>query len=250
MNGYMADVAIFTRALTQNELYQIYNGFTSPNNLKDKKRLENNTINTPYEVGELLSPLDIYGCKLWIDIPGLTNVSGGAQLSSIPDFSGSGNTLTQRSAGQNPYYYQAIKNNLPVMRGTISASTTWDIPWTYATPNTIFYIAKRGASGRILSGKSNNFLLGWWSSYRRQLYAEGWVGANSDYAEDNNYHVYTAIINSNTTPSGYSTLYEDGSVVKFASTGLTAPSGLTIGYNGTSEFSDHDIGEIIGFNRV
>jgi len=189
-------------------------------------------------------PTDIAGCKLWLDVSQITGLSNGDDISSMTDLSGNSNNLAQRTVSQNPHYTTNAINSLPVMRGTAAASSTWDVPWTYSSPCTFFYVGRKnsGTAGRILSGKNNNWLMGHWSSYENQYYAVGWVGANSDVAHTTNVHVWSAI----TSTTSY--LWKNGTLVKSGTGGTTAPSGLTIGYNGTSEFTDHDVGEIIGYN--
>lgn len=244
LTGYMTDVAIFSRALTEAEVRQICFGFKEQNNLQDYKRLENNEVNPEIEEGELMSPLDIASCKLWIDISKLPTAADGTAIASAPDLSGNGNNLAQISAGQNPKYYSNVLNGLATMRGTAAASTTFSIPFTYTSPTSIFYIARKTSTGgRVLAGRTNNWLMGYWSNYKQQAYYEGWIDANSDVANETAFHVWTGI--SNTT----SYLMEDGKVVKYGTGGTTSPAGLTIGFTGTSEFSDFDIGEIIGYNR-
>lgn len=244
ITGYMVDVAIFSRALTETEIRQICFGFKEKNNLQDYKRLENNEVNPEVEEGGLISPTDISDCKVWIDISKINYLTDGAAIASAPDLSGNGNNLAQISAGQNPIYKTNVLNGLATMRGTAAASTTFLVPWAYAAPASIFYVGRKTSTGgRVLSGRTNNWLMGYWSNYKQQAYYEGWIDANSDVANETAFHVWTGICNST------SYLMEDGKVVKYGTGGVTAPAGMTIGYTGTSEFSDFDIGEIIGYNR-
>jgi len=115
----------------------------------------------------------------------------------------------------------------------------------YRTPqSSIFYIARKTSTGgRVLSGRTNNWLMGYWSNYKQQAYYEGWIDTNSDVANETAFHVWTGI----TDTTSY--LMEDGRIVKYGTGGTTPPFGICIGYLGTSEFSDFDIGEIIAYNR-
>lgn len=245
ITGYMADVAIFSRALTEVEVRQICFGFKEQNNLKNYKRLENNEVNPEIEDSELILPTDISGCKTWIDISKLTSLSDGSAISYAPDLSGNGNNLTQISAGQNPIYKTNVLNGLATMRGTVAASTTFLVPWTYSSPVSIFYIGRQTSSnGRVLSGRNNNWLMGYHGGYKDRAYYEGWLDeAVNRKITDNNWYVWTGICNTT------SYLMENGKVVKYGTSGTTSPAGMCIGYTGVSEFSDFDIGEIIGYNR-
>jgi len=245
ITGYMVDVAVFSRALTEAEIRQICFGFKELNNLQDYKRLENNEVNPEIEECELISPTDISGCKVWIDISKINYLVDGNAISSAPDLSGNGNNLAQITAPQNPIYKTNVLNGLATMRGTIAATTTFLIPWTYLSPSSIFYIARQTSSnGRLLSGRTNNWLMGYHGGYKDRAYYEGWIDeAVNRQTTNSNWYVWTGICNT----SSY--LMENGKVVKYGTTGVTAPAGMCIGYLGASEFSDFDIGEIIGYNR-
>lgn len=244
-HGYITDVSVFNRVLTDFEIYKLRFGFKEQNNLKNYKRLENNEVNPEIEDSELILPTDISGCKTWIDISKLTSLSDGSAISYAPDLSGNGNNLTQISAGQNPIYKTNVLNGLATMRGTVAASTTFLVPWTYSSPVSIFYIGRQTSSnGRVLSGRNNNWLMGYHGGYKDRAYYEGWLDeAVNRKITDNNWYVWTGICNTT------SYLMENGKVVKYGTSGTTSPAGMCIGYTGVSEFSDFDIGEIIGYNR-
>jgi len=132
-------------------------------------------------------------------------------------------------------------NNLPHKKpkGKKGMAMVKKLGHTYKTG----MFSKIAASAKA-AGKTNNWLMGVWGGYENQLYCEGWVGANSDVAGTTNPYVWSAVVNST------SSLWKNGTLVKTGTGGVTAPAGLTIGYQGTSEFSDGDIGEIIAYNRA
>ena len=218
----------------------------SVKNTDEKKQMKRTRIaNTGVSAPSTFLPTSISSCRLWIDISRLT-LNEGDDVSSVADLSGYNNNLAQRTASQNPHFIKDGINGLPVMRGTAAASTTWDIPWAYAAPNTLFFVAKKTgiSNGRGISGKTNNWLMGFWNMYESQLYCEGWVGANSDIYVTVQPIVWSAVV----TSTSY--LWRNGILVKSSTGGVTAPAGLTLGYLGTNEFTDMDIGEIIGYNAV
>lgn len=216
------------------------------NYLKRYKRTRNignltGQVDTPVSVW---TPRDVSGCRLWLDVSQISGLNNGDDISSMSDLSGYGNNLSYVSTAQNPHYTTNAQNGLPVMRHTAAASSTWYVPWPYPAPCTLFYVGKMGTTkSRLLAAKFNNWLMGYWGGYENQAYFNGWVGANSDVAATTNTYVWSAIVNST------SYLWRNGTLVKSGTGGVTAPAGLCIGYAGTSEFSDGDIGEIIGYNR-
>ena len=243
--GWLCDLAVFSRALSATEISDYYSGNMTqmaPGGLKQYKRLENNTQAKELDSAMPASPLNIGGCKVWIDVSQLTGKNDGDAISAMTDLSGTGNNLAQRTSGQNPVYKTNILNGLPVMRHTIAASTTWDIPWAYAAPNTLFFVGKKTAAtaGRGISGKTTNFLMGYWDAYENQLYSDGYIGylGGTSPLRTTYPYVWSAILNTN------SGLWTDGVATKAGPNG-SVPGGLTIGYLGTSEFSDLDIGEIM-----
>lgn len=249
--GIIDELSIWNRVLSSDEKEHLYNygkgRFYDFNETTRTSRRKSDL--TPVNKSKInyFTPLSISGCKLWIDVSQAPVVADGTSISSLTDLSGTGNNLSQISASQNPKYYSNVLNGLPVIRHSASAQSTWSIPWTYAAPNTFFYVAKLGTTkARLLSGRSNNWLLGVWGGYKNQMYCEGWVGANSDSVADTNLHLWFGIVGS----GGYSYLWDGSNLVKSGTGGVTAPNGLCIGYQGTSEFSDGDIGEILGFNRA
>ena len=127
-----------------------------------------------------------------------------------------------------------------------------DVP----TPNltsanyTVMGIARYvSTSGRIFSGRSNNWLMGWWAGYTENYYAEGWVtGPTYTAYGDLNWKVITAT--GNVFVDTYS-LYVNGTNTATSSGGSQGPNGLSLGaHNLAYEFSNSYISVLLVYNRV
>ena len=106
-----------------------------------------------------------------------------------------------------------------------------------------------GTNRRILSGTSNNWLLGAWNGYIETYYANGWVNTylGSPLA-DSEWKFYTATVN---TASDNYKLYVNGVLKYDNNAGSQGPYGLSIntGYAG-NESSDCSVSFISAYNRV
>ena len=111
------------------------------------------------------------------------------------------------------------------------------------------------ASGRIISGKNNNWLLGQWSSYMRQYYPLGWVtGAGASPAagtiDDLNTHIWCGTGNI----SGNAYRFRDDNVEYTTNTtsGTAGPNGFSLGRyaTGNNEYAIGTITLLLVYNRV
>ena len=140
--------------------------------------------------------------------------------------------------------------------------TTIDIPLASlaSTDFTVIGVTQRtnAASGRLISGKSNNWLLGQWDIYMRQYFAQGWVtgyGAGSSATTDDlETHIWcgTGDISADTYK------FRDDNVEYTTNTtaGSQGPNGFLLGnyYAGNSgngsEFGIGTITVLLVYNRV
>jgi len=104
--------------------------------------------------------------------------------------------------------------------------------------------------GRVFSGRSNNWLMGHWSSTTRNYYAEGWVSSVQNGESDTNWRVYAATGNY----SGDSwAQYVNGQLDSGPnSNGSQGPNGFSIGRfgPGNSEYSNSQVSFLLCYNRV
>lgn len=98
------------------------------------------------------SPLDIAGCKMWLNAANL-GLSDGNLVASWTDDSGNSNTATG-SGSNSPIYKTGIVNGKPVVRfnGTTNLMTT---PYTQPSTHTIFVVYKRTAFSPIGGGNGS-----------------------------------------------------------------------------------------------
>jgi hypothetical protein len=107
--------------------------------------------------------------------------------------------------------------------------------------------------GRIVSSRSNNWLMGHWGSSTENYYAEGWVagsGTGGPTPNDTNWRIIAAT--GNIATDNY-ILYVNGVPVstQSATAGSQGPNGFQInGYSGLNELSDSEFGFVMAYNRV
>lgn len=104
--------------------------------------------------------------------------------------------------------------------------------------------------GRIISGLSNNWLLGHWSNSVANYYSAGWVSSVGAGGTDTTWRIYTGLGNPG---SGVYSMYINNALNVSNSGGTAGPNGLCIGGygpGGPSEFSNAQVSFILGYNRV
>lgn len=105
-----------------------------------------------------------------------------------------------------------------------------------------------GASkGRIISSINNNWLLGHWSGYTDNHYAEGWVRyVVTD--TSSNWFIYAGTGNSSGDNWKF---YINGTKTADNNAGSQGPNGIQIGgYAGANEQTDGQCGFVLAYNRV
>jgi hypothetical protein len=190
-------------------------------------------------------PIPTNGLQMWLD-PTTYTTSGSVWLSSYGNGTGSF-TGSYTYSGSNFFNYpQATKLNFSTTSGSLDYSTT---------QNTIFVVGRASGSGapgtvgRILNGKSNNWLMGTYSAggtnYMR-AYDPGGAGGFFDTSFDNAWRVHTGIWQ-NTASASY---YVNGAfVTTLTNTGRVGPNGICINDIG-GENGQGDLGDVILYNRV
>lgn len=169
-------------------------------------------------------------------------------------YSGSGTTI--RDASGNGYTgtltngptYSSVNGGVFVLDGV---NDFIDIPINLSTTNYTIIGAARyvAVGGRTFSAKNNNWLMGHWSVSTQNYYAEGWVSGVEAGASDTNWRIYAAT--GNISSDSYN-LYVNGVLTAGPnSNGANGPNGFAIGsYQGTSEFSNSQIGCLLVYNTV
>ena len=134
-----------------------------------------------------------------------------------------------------------------------------DVPITSlaSTNFTVIGVTQRtaAAAGRLISGRLNNWLLGQWSSYMRQYYAEGWVtGSGASPSTPTTDNLQTHIWCGTGDISGNAYRFRDDNVEYTTTTtsGTQGPNGFSLGYYapGNSEYGTGTVTVLLVYNRV
>ena len=187
----------------------------------------------------------IIGAVAHLDVGALTATAGNA-VTSAPAVSGYP-AWTAQNGG--PIYRTGGQGGQPYLEHSSSGTgLRWSGNLTLGD-STIFIVAnQRGtANYRILSSISNNWLLGWHGGFEDRHYAEGWVFEPPGTTATTNVRIYAA-----RRFGAYSTFWRGTNQLAHSNTtGTAGPEGLTTnGYQGTSEFSDSNVYEVIVYSRA
>jgi hypothetical protein len=107
--------------------------------------------------------------------------------------------------------------------------------------------------GRIFTSRGGNWLLGHWTNYVRNYYANGNIRLAPDFGDpadagNTNWYISSAVENYS---SDVWTSYSNGSQVITSSNGTQGPDGFAFGaWQGNTEFSTADISFFMVYNRL
>jgi hypothetical protein len=105
------------------------------------------------------------------------------------------------------------------------------------------------SNGRMLAGKSNNWLLGNFSNSTLNYYAEGAIYGIPGGPNDTNWRIYTGTGNLGTDRWDF--YLNDTTVIADSIEGVAGPNGLRIGVaNNNTEYSDGQVCFVMVYNRV
>jgi hypothetical protein len=106
------------------------------------------------------------------------------------------------------------------------------------------------AAGRLISGKSNNWLLGQWNVYKRQYYSEGWVTGPYNTTDDLNTHIWCGT--GEVLDDQYRFREDNVEYIGNTAGGSAGPNGFLLGryYNSESEYGTGTITLLLVYNRV
>lgn len=121
-----------------------------------------------------------------------------------------------------------------------------------STNYTVFAAARYTGStrGRIVSGRSNNWLLGHWSDTTENYFASGWVSSVDNGATDTNWRIYHGM--GHISNDQYSHYVNNTQITNNSTGGSQGPDGFTLGKYGpgNSEPTQGEIAFLIVYNRV
>ena len=105
-----------------------------------------------------------------------------------------------------------------------------------------------GSNGRLISARSNNFLLGHHGTGSRKYYSEGWV-ASSYSDSSNDVHIYCGT--GDISGDVYSFREDNVNYTQTASGGSQGPNGFALGsFQNGSEYGTGTITVLLVYNRV
>jgi hypothetical protein len=170
-------------------------------------------------------------------------------------YAGSGSTWYDLSKnGRNGTIYNAVwssSNGGIFTMNTTQYITTTNTDFRAGTYTII--VATRltgGANYRIVTGASNNYLLGTWSGYTDEYFSEGWVSPDYNVPADNNWRIHVGTVD--TGADNYK-LYSNG-ILKFSNNGGSqGPYGINVNtgyYAYSTEKSNCAISFLMAYNRV
>ena len=174
-----------------------------------------------------------------------TDYVDGVPLSTWYDLSGNGNNATIVGNIRHNASTQSL-----IFPGTDGSYINVPSP-NLATSNFTIMTASRYTtvtSGRIVSGYTNNWLLGHHSSTSEEYFSEGWIRDSA--VADTSWRIYAGT--GNISADQYS-LYINGSLIVSNSTqGSAGPNGFGLGRfaPGNSEYAEGEIGFLLAYNRV
>lgn len=185
-----------------------------------------------------------------------SNITGVADLGNIanwPDASGAGRTLTI-GAG-NPKYVANARNGHPGVRFTPSDYLQYTAV-NVGRPNTIFIVARAtgGTNARFFGGRSNNWLMGWYSGTINSFYYNSWIIQQPSSVTDAVYHMITSWQQNENISGTKIGLWGEGFplvlTVAAQHTVYEAPTGIQVNGSFGTEFSHCEFVEIIIYNQV
>ena len=164
----------------------------------------------------------------------INDLSGNGNNGTIfGDFTFNGNTKVLHSNGVAGSYIDIPSPNLTSSNFTVMSATRY---------------AGASPRGRIISGRSNNWLMGHWSGNANKYYAAGWV---STYTQaDEEWRIYCGT--GNISLDQYSFWSNKNKLVTNSSGGSAGPNGFSIGRYGpgNSQYSNCDVSFLLAYNRI
>ena len=166
------------------------------------------------------------------------------------DLSGNGNNGS--FVGSATTHSFGINNGVMIFNKTTGSYI--DIDLNLSTSNHTVIGASRYVSvgGRIISGKSNNWLLGHWDRSTQKYYSNSWVSNNNgtEFNGDLSWGIYTALGSYSTDQ--WSFYVNDTLKVSNSASGANGPNGFSLGRwaMGNSEYSNSYLGFLMAYNRV
>lgn len=166
----------------------------------------------------------------------INDLSGNGNNGTIfGDFTFNGNTKVLHSNGVTGSYIDIPSPNLTSSNFTVISATRY---------------AGASPRGRIVSGRSNNWLMGHWGSQAEKYHPVGWVTSSSGGPNDELWRIHSGT--GNISLNQYSFFSNKDKLVTNSSGGSQGPNGFSIGRYGpgNSEYSNCDVSFLLAYNRI
>lgn len=249
--GYLSDIRMYTKVLTQTDVDNLYKRKAS---IDRNGNLRIKNINS-------FCPTDIYGCSLWIDSTKLKyneELKDGDTIQYWYNLANNDYNFKQDTLGRRPIFKENINNGYALFDAVQFIESNSNCMYTdIGSYNscTIFIVGKPTSAycNRLLSGTSNqNWLLGWHSTYKNRMYnTSGWVHSPTTS------HEYTTEIYSCVSSIGnYTKFYNETTLLSNNTTYTNSFTDiLCLGSyggkeTGGAEFANAYIFEVIFYNRI
>jgi hypothetical protein len=112
------------------------------------------------------------------------------------------------------------------------------------------YVGPPYGDGRLISARSNNWLIGLWGGNTENYYAEGWVSSVGAGNSDTNWRFWAAT--GDISGDSYSAYVNNTITVNSSTAGSQGPNGFSLGRYGPgdSEYSNSNFGFMLVYNRI
>ncbi|MFY7886158.1 MAG: LamG-like jellyroll fold domain-containing protein, partial [Dolichospermum sp.] len=205
-------------------------------------RIRRGSDNVEQDFGFVGDDLDTAAIRIFIG-------SSTGFVRTLYDQSGTGNHLTQTNNSLQPIFVFNSLNGKPTIRIQASVGQTLSNNTNFGQPFTVIYAARQNGPtrGRMVTGTSNNWLLGWWAGSKGQAHFDGWVSTAGGNPADNNPLVVTGA-----GTAGSYQYYQNGTLLFNNGGGTQGPNGISMGPLGccSGERSDGDFTDMFVFNSV
>jgi len=166
---------------------------------------------------------------------------------TVTDLSGAGNHGTINGTGG---AYSSTFGGVYTFSATGGNTITSNGPNLSTSNYTVIGSARYlgGTNARIISAKSNNWLMGHWNTSTLNFYSEGWVTDVNQGSTDNAWRILAST--GDYTNDMYA-LYANTSLIRYNNNGSAGPNCFAINsYANGSEYSNGQFGFLLVYNRV
>jgi hypothetical protein len=204
--------------------------------------------------------IPLKGLKLWLvagenifqDVGGTTPATTTNQNVSLwKDLSGNGGDLTP--VALSPVLKRSVLNGQDAIEfdgATGGSSQRLRNTINYGMPSSVFAVARiMGApAGRVISGSSNNWLLGFYNGFRNSFHPAAWVYNGASSVVNESWELFMGDLDS----GGFGRFFRNGSLVGSATSAtFRGPNGITLGaYNDGSQPSRSQVAAVIVYDRI